>query len=228
MKKYLLIILVGILLISCNTSDDVLMEDEVLPQNDIIGDELRVDQGYMGCIFDKETQSSKEFDCANLGEIAISNTTTATAAIMPVDNDLKKVYIAFTSYGKDLNIPKHEFETAVDANMDWSGWRVYFLNEENIYIWDRSGGEGSDGSGIAFYNGESWYDWDFHSAIEANLPAEYQTEVYALVEMKISESENEIDLGVRMGEGYGNTVNYILTFDRSTFEFKELEEKQKY
>lgn len=204
MKKFLALFL---LLTSCQSAD----------YNS--GTALYMDGSAMDCIFDARTQTAHEYNCENLGKTRLFGQVGPTAELQPVSStSLDKVYLVFEENGEDLGIPKNEMDSYVNT-AGWFELRIYFLDRDNIYVWNRSGEEFIPGT-LSFYNGSEWKDLDIEGTVKNNLPEAAQE----LVVRDVLISWDKINVSVTVDDDiqYLELVNYILTFDRGTMKLLDL------
>lgn len=212
MKKILVLFL---FLVSCQSSD----YDS--------GTSLYIDGSASECVYDARTQTAHENDCENLGWswIKTDGSDGIKVELQPVSStSIENVYPVFKEDGIDLNIPKLEFNASSDVTDGWFELRTYFLDKENIYIWNRSGVATSSNE-LFFYNGSEWKDWmNIEEAVKINLPQEYAELDVAIRDMLIS--ADKINVSATLGDDiqYLELVNYILEFDRNTMELLNINE----
>jgi hypothetical protein len=210
MKKFLILFL---FLISCQSAGDYEYSS---------GTSLYIDGSAAECVYDARTQTAHENNCENLGKMRLDGTAGVTAELQPTSSEsIENVYLVFKDNDSDLNIPKLELDAQTDASEGWFELRIYFLDKENIYVWDRSGIEFTPGS-LYYYNGSEWSDLDLVNKIREILYEESRE----ITIRDILISWDRINVSVTLGDDiqYLELVNYILEFDRNTLELLDINE----
>lgn len=154
-------------------------------------------------------------ECENLGWARLDNG--VIVELQPEDpSDFEQVRLVFKQNGEDLGVQPLEVDSMI-GTANWFELRVYFLDSENIYVWNRSGEEFTPGN-LWFYNGIEWKDLDLVENVKKNLPEEYQSEDFTVRDILISDAI--INVSVTIGDDiqYLELVNYILEFDRVSME----------